>query len=72
MEQNRVYRERGNLELFDKYISDLVLEVEGIKIKALRNNLHEITEYIARMDSIFLEIMDAKLDLAEKCRTIRN
>lgn len=72
MEQRRVHREKGNLELFDKHISDLVLEVEGIKQKALRNNLSEISEYIARMDAIFLEIMDAKLDLAEKCRTIQN
>jgi hypothetical protein len=72
MEQNRGYRERGNLELFDQNISDLVLELEGIKQKALRNNVEGIAEHIARMDSIFMEVMDAKLDLAEKCRTISN
>ena len=54
-------------DLFTQYLSDIIIEVEGIKIKADRNDIKGINEHIARINSALMGIMDTKLDLAEKC-----
>ena len=59
-------------ELFTQYLSDITLEVEGIKVKAIRNDIQGIMEHISRINSSLLGIMDAKLELAERCERIRN
>jgi hypothetical protein len=56
-------------DLFTQYLSDITLEVEGIKVKGMRN---DINEHVARINSALLGIMDAKLELAERCNTISN
>jgi hypothetical protein len=53
-------------ELFTQYLSDITLEVEGIKIKSVKNDMKGINEHISRINSALLGIMDAKLELAEK------
>ncbi len=53
-------------ELFTQYISDMTIEVEGIKIKSMRNDFQGINENLARINSAIMGIMDAILDLAEK------
>jgi len=61
-----------NVELFTQYISELVLEVEGIKLRAERNDMSGIKEHLERMNAILMEIMDTRMDLAEKCSNIAN
>ena len=58
--------------MFTQYLSDITLEVEGIKVKAIRNDIQGIMEHISRINSSLLGIMDAKLELAERCERIRN
>jgi len=72
MEKARLQKQGSNLELFNQHLSDLVLEIEGIKIRAERNDIAGIKEHLERMNAIHLEIMDAKMDLAETCRDITN
>lgn len=72
-EMEKIYLLKSNsLEIFNLHLSDLILEVEGIKIRAERNDIEGIKEYLQRMNAILLEIMNAKLDLAEKCNNITN
>ncbi len=59
-------------DLFTQYLSDITIEVEGIKIKAERNDIKGINKHVARINSALVGIMDAKLDLAEKCNNINN
>lgn len=54
-------------ELFTQYISDITLEVEGIKVKSMRNDIEGINEHVARINSALMGITDAKLELAERC-----
>lgn len=61
-----------HLELFNQHLSELILEVEGIKLRAERSDIGGITEHLERMNALLLEIMDAKMDLAEACRNITN
>ena len=61
-----------NLETFNQHLSELILEVEGIKLRAERNDIPGIKEHLARMNAILFEIMDARMDLAEMCRNITN
>lgn len=53
-------------ELFTQYISDITLEVEGIKVKSMRDDIQGINTHIARINSALLGIMDAKLELVER------
>jgi hypothetical protein len=59
-------------ELFTQYISDITLEVEGIKVKSMRNDIQGINEHVKRINSALLGIMDAKLELAERCDSVSN
>jgi hypothetical protein len=59
-------------ELFTQYLSDIILEVEGIKVKSDRNDIQGINEHVARINMALSAIMDAKLDLAEQCNNISN
>jgi hypothetical protein len=59
-------------ELFTQYLSDITLEVEGIKVKSMRDDIQGINEHVARINSALLGIMDAKLELAERYNTISN
>jgi hypothetical protein len=59
-------------DLFTQYLSDITLEVEGIKVKSMRNDIQGINEHVERINSALLGIMDAKLELAERCNTISN
>ncbi|MGI0069226.1 MAG: hypothetical protein ACREAN_03110 [Nitrosopumilaceae archaeon] len=61
-----------NLELFNLHLSELILEVEGIKLRAERNDIGAIKEHLERMNAVLLEIMDARMGLAEKCANITN
>ena len=61
-----------HLELFNQRLSELILEVEGIKLRAERNDIGRIKEHLDRMNAMLLEIMDARMDLAETCRNITN
>ena len=61
-----------NLEFFTQYVSELILEVEGIKLRAERSDIAGIKEHLERMNAILLEIMDTRMDLAEKCCNIIN
>lgn len=75
MIQNIVHDNIGSVtfsELFTEYLSDITLEVEGIKVKAQRNDIEGIKEHLARISSALLAIMDAKLDLAEICHDTKN
>jgi hypothetical protein len=54
-------------EMFTEYLSDITLEVEGIKVKSMNNDIQGINEHVARINAALLGIVDAKLDLAEKC-----
>ncbi len=74
MTQNLTHDEKriSYSELFTQYLSDITLEVEGIKIKSDRNDIQGINEHVARINSALLGIMDTKLDLAEKCNNISN
>jgi len=72
MEKVRLQKQDSNLELFNQHLSDLVLEIEGIKIRAERNDIAVIKDHLERMNAILLEIMDAKMGLAETCRNIAN
>ncbi len=59
-------------ELFTQYLSDITLEVEGIKVKSMKNDIRGIDEHVSRINSALLDIMDAKLELAERCNSISN
>ena len=59
-------------ELFTQYLSDITLEVEGIKVKNMRHDIREINEHIERINSALLGIMDAKLELAERYNAVSN
>lgn len=59
-------------ELFTQYLSDITIEVEGIKVKSMRDDIQGINEHIARINSALFGIMEAKLELAERCNTISN
>jgi hypothetical protein len=59
-------------ELFTQYLSDITLEVEGIKVKSMRDDIRGINEHVERINSALLGIMDAKLELAERCSSISN
>ncbi|TSA17242.1 MAG: hypothetical protein D4R72_05245 [Nitrosopumilales archaeon] len=59
-------------ELFTQYISDITLEVEGIKVKSMRSDIQGINGHVERINSALLGIMDAKLELAERCASISN
>jgi hypothetical protein len=61
-----------NLELFNLHLSELILEVEGIKLRAERNDIDAIKEHLDRMNAVLLEIMDGRMGLAEKCANIIN
>ena len=52
-------------DMFNQHISDLVLEVESIKGYAARNNMEQVLEHAVQINSILLEIMDIKLEVAE-------
>ena len=54
-------------ELFTQYLSDVTLEIEAIKVKSMRNDIQGINDHVARINSALLGIMDAKLELAERC-----
>lgn len=53
-------------ELFTEYLSDITLEIEGMKISALRNDIDRIKVHIERINNAVLAIMDTKLDMAER------
>ena len=74
MAQKLFAKENGTsfAELFTQYISDITLEVEGIKVKNMKNDIQGINEHIDRINSALLGIVDAKLELAERCNTIAN
>lgn len=57
---------------FNQHLSELILEVEGIKLRAEKNDIEGIKEHLERMNAILLEFMDARMDLVEKCRNIAN
>lgn len=61
-----------NLGLFNLHLSELILEVEGIKIRAERNDIGGIKAHLERMNALLSEIMDARMDLAERCANIAN
>ena len=61
-----------NIELFNQHLSDLIMELEGIKLRTERSDFGAIKEHIERMDAVLFEIMDARMDLAEKCNNISN
>ena len=71
MEKNQS-RKIPNLEIFNQHLSELILEVEGIKLKSIRNDIEGIQDHIGRMNTVLVEIMDARMDLADKCNNIKN
>jgi hypothetical protein len=68
----KIYLRQPNLEVFNQNMSELILEVEGIKLRAERNDIEGIKEHLERMNAILLEIMDKRMDLAESCGNITN
>ncbi len=67
MGQELVYEQKGISfsEIFTEFLSDITLEVEAIKIKAMRKDVEGIKEHVERINSALSGITDAKLDLAE-------
>jgi len=68
----RGYSQSPNYSKFNQHLSELILEVEGIKLRAEKNDMGGIKEHLDRMNAILLEFMDARMDLVEKCRNIAN
>jgi len=60
------FRKSTSLKIFNRHLSELILEVEGIKLKALRNDIDGIEEHIERMNALLLEITDARMNIPEK------
>ena len=59
-------------ELFTEYLSDITLEVEGIKVKAIRDDTEGIMEHVTKINNALLSIIDTKLSLAEECQRLSN
>lgn len=53
-------------DAFSQYISDIQLEVDGIRLKMFWKEMDGIDTRINRINSALLGIMDAKLALAKK------
>jgi len=62
----------SNVELFNQHLSDMIMELEGIKLRAEKSDFGAIKSHLERMDTILLEIMDARMDFVEKCKNISN
>lgn len=52
-------------EAFEEYISDIALEVEGIRLKMFWKEMDGIDTRIERINNALLGIMDAKLSLTK-------
>ena len=52
-------------ETFSEYISDIALEVEGIRLKMFWKEMDGVNTRLDRINSALLGIMDAKLALAK-------
>ena len=49
-------------EMFNEYLSDITLEIQGLITKASKNDTDGMMDHWARIHNIFLEIKHARLD----------
>jgi len=63
---------KSSTEVFNQHLSELILEVEGIKLRAEKSDVDGIKDHLERMNAILLEIMDARMDMAEKYHNVKN
>ena len=52
-------------ELFTQLLSDIVLEMEGMKTKVMKNDIQGINDHVERINISLNDIMETKLELAE-------
>ncbi len=57
---------------FDEFISDIELEVEGIRLKMFWKEMDGINTRIDRINSALLGIMEAKLALAKRANNFQD
>jgi hypothetical protein len=74
MKNNVTFDEPGILcdGLFNEHLSDIVIEIEGLKLKAMRNDIEGINDHLVRINNFILGIMETQLVLAEKSRNHLN
>jgi hypothetical protein len=59
-------------ELFIQHLTDIMLEVKGIKVKAAKNDLDGINEHTTKIKSALLAIMDIEFERATYCSNFSN
>ena len=59
-------------EAFEEYISDIALEVEGIRLKMFWKEMDGIDTRIERINNALLGIMDAKMSLAKNSNNFQD
>lgn len=59
-------------EAFEEYISDIALEVEGIRLKMFWKEMDGINTRIDRINNALLGIMDAKMSLAKNSNNFQD
>lgn len=52
-------------ELFNEYLSDITLEIEGLIVKASKNDIDGMMDHWARIHNYLLEIKYTQLDISE-------
>lgn len=59
-------------EAFEEYISDIALEVEGIRLKMFWKEMDGINTRIDRINNALLGIMDAKMSLVKNSNNFQD
>ncbi len=59
-------------DMFAEYISDITLEVEGIKLKMFWKEMDGVNTRLERINSALLGIMDAKIALAKNSNNFQD
>ncbi len=58
--------------LFMQYLSDIMLEVKEIKVKAKKNDIEGINKHTAKIKSFLLAMMDSEFERAVYCNNFSN
>jgi len=49
-------------ELFIQHLTDMMLEVKGIQVKAAKNDIEEINKHTAKIKSTLLAMLDVEFE----------
>jgi hypothetical protein len=71
MQQNVVCKKSRNFEeLFSESVSDIALELDGLKAKAMKNDFVGLHEHIARINNSLIGLMSSQIRASLKIQDI--